>query len=41
VIYPNNAVLKEALAELSAGAGTHVDEVIEKLTAEVQLSVSS
>jgi hypothetical protein len=41
VVYPNNEVLKQALAELSAKAGAHVDEVIEKLTAEVQLSVST
>jgi tetratricopeptide (TPR) repeat protein len=41
VVYPNNEVLKQALAELSAKAGAHVDEVIEKLTAEVQLTVST
>jgi glycosyltransferase involved in cell wall biosynthesis len=41
VIYPNNEVLKQALAELSANAGANVVEVIEKLTEAVQLSVSS
>ena len=41
VVYPNNEVLKQALAELSANAGAQVGEVIEKLTAEVQLTVST
>ena len=41
VVYPTNEVLKQALAELSARAGVHVTRVIEKLTAEVQLAVSS
>jgi glycosyltransferase involved in cell wall biosynthesis len=38
VIYPNNEVLKQALTELSGQAG--VNDVIEKLTADVQLTVS-
>jgi len=38
VIYPNNGVLKQALAEVAAQAGVHVSEVLEKLTAEVQLT---
>lgn len=41
VIYPSNPVLKAALTELTANAGAHVSEVIERLTVEVQLSVSS
>ena len=41
VIYPSNSVLKQALAELSAQSGLQVGEMIEKLTAEVQLTVSS
>jgi glycosyltransferase involved in cell wall biosynthesis len=41
VIYPSNEVLKQALVELSAQAGVQVGEMIERLTAEVQLSVSS
>ena len=39
MIYPKNLVLKQALVELSAQAGVHVNEMIEKLTEEVQASV--
>jgi tetratricopeptide (TPR) repeat protein len=41
LVYPNNAVLKQALTELSAQAGSQVSDVIEKLTAQVQVTVSN
>jgi glycosyltransferase involved in cell wall biosynthesis len=41
VVFPNNEVLKQALAELTAQAGRQVSDVLNKLTSEVQLSVSS
>jgi hypothetical protein len=41
LIYPSDAVLKQAIAELAARAGGEVDDMLERLTAKVQLAVSS
>lgn len=40
LVYPSNEMLKRALAELSARAGAHVTDMLEQLTAKVQLTVS-
>jgi tetratricopeptide (TPR) repeat protein len=40
VVYSKNEILKQALAELTAQAGVQVGDVLEKLTSEVQVSVS-
>ncbi len=40
MIFPSDDVLKQAIAELLARAGEPVSDLLEKLTAEVQLTVS-
>ena len=41
VVFPADAVLKQALGELSQQAGGQVGDVIEKLTSDVQLTISA
>jgi hypothetical protein len=41
LVYPSNGVLKEALAELLANAGINVNDMLERLTVEVQLTAST
>jgi hypothetical protein len=41
VVYPRDPVLKQALSELAARAGAQVGDMLERLTADVQVAVSS